>query len=69
MFSLGKEGERIQQMLDGIDLDDECGQFEAWESYLEKNLKFPFEAEVVEGEHRGLIRLGDQVKVTDIILI
>lgn len=65
-FSLGKEGERIQQVLDGIDPDDEPAQLEAWESYLEKNLKFPFEAEVREGEHRGRIRIGNKVTVTGI---
>jgi len=37
---LGKEGERIQKVLDGIDPDDEMAVVEAWEEHLGKNFAF-----------------------------
>ena len=65
-FYLGEEGERIQKVLDGIELDDGMALLEAWESHLEKTLKFPFEVEIVEGDYRRQSRLGDRVKLTGI---
>lgn len=61
---LGKEGARIQAVLNGIDLDDELSQIEAWEAHLEQKLKFPFEAEIKEGDHYRVARVGDRVQVT-----
>ena len=64
---LGEEGKRIQKILDGIDPDDTMEILEAWEKHLRKNLKFPFEAEVVEHVRRGPLRIGARVTVKGII--
>lgn len=61
---LGKEGVRIQAVLNGIDLDDSMGQVEAWQAHLEQKLKFPFEAEIKEGDHYKVVRIGDRVQLT-----
>lgn len=65
---LDEEGERIQQVLDGIDPDDEMALVEAWEEHLEETLSFPFEAKVSEPQDRGRLRTGDRVKVKSISL-
>ncbi len=62
----GDKGSRIQEVLDGIDPDDEMGLLDAWEAYLEKKLNFPFEAEVHERHDRGPVRTGERVKVKSI---
>lgn len=63
---LGKEGDRIQKVLDGVDEDNEMTAFYAWKDYLEKKLRFPFEAEVSEIQERGPLQAGDQVTVIGI---
>ncbi len=63
---LGKEGLRIQTVLNGIDRDDEMALVEAWEAHLEQKLKFPFEAEIMEGDHYRVVRVGDRVQLTGI---
>jgi hypothetical protein len=68
-LSLDEEGERIQQVLDGIDPDDEMALVEAWEEHLEEKLSFPFEAEVSEPQTRGPLRTGDRVSVKSITLV
>jgi hypothetical protein len=60
---LGKQGQRIHQVLKDIDEDDELEAFEAWHKYLETRLKLPFEAEISETQERGPLRFGDRVKV------
>ena len=57
---------RIQQVLTGVDEDDELAAWEAWEEYLEKTLIFPFEAVVHKYEERGPLKTGDRVKVVEI---
>ena len=63
---LGKEGSRIQQVLQEVDPDDELAADEAWGRHLEQVLKFSFEAEVAELQERGQLRQGDKVKVLEI---
>ncbi len=63
---LDEEGERIQQVVDGIDPDDEMALVEAWEEHLEEKLNFPFEAEVSEHQDRGPLRTGDRINVKSI---
>lgn len=63
---LGEEGKRIQEVLDGIDPDDEPELLDAWEVYLEKKLSFPFEAEISEYQERGPLRTGERVQVKSI---
>lgn len=37
-----------------------------WETYLKNNLEFPFWAEVANFQEKGILNLGDKVKVLDI---
>lgn len=64
---LGEEGQRINQVLAGVDPDDEMAIVETWEGHLQKNLAFPFEAEVDEYQDRGPLRTGDRVTVRGIV--
>jgi hypothetical protein len=68
-LDLGEEGRRIQQVLAGIDPDDDRACLEAWEEYLEKNLPFPFEATVDETVGNGPLNFGDRVRVHGISLL
>ena len=62
----GPEGELIREVLAGLDPDDETALIEAWETYLQAQLVFPFEAVVDEYQERGPLRGGDRVRVHDI---
>ncbi|MCI0487236.1 MAG: calcium-binding protein [Blastocatellia bacterium] len=68
-LSLGEEGKRVQEVLAGIDPDDEMALFEAWEEHLEEELTFPFEAEVSEYQTRGPLQSGDKVTVKGIHMV
>ncbi len=57
---LGKQGQRIRQVLYEVDEDDEMEAFKAWQKYLETHLKLPFEAEVSEMQERGTLQAGDR---------
>ncbi len=61
---LGKQGQRIHQVLAGVDEDDDLQAFETWQEYMEVHLKLPFEAEVSEIQERGPLQAGDRVTVT-----
>jgi hypothetical protein len=65
--SMGEEGERIRQVLAGVDLADEMGVLNAWQAYLSENLTFPFEAEIAEFQEYGRLRQGDKVHVVGIV--
>jgi len=60
---LGKQGQRIHQVLREVDEGDDLEAFEAWQEYLEAHLKLPFEAAVSESQERGHLRFGDRVTV------
>jgi hypothetical protein len=60
---LGRQGQRIHQVLREVDEDDDLEAFEAWQEYLEAHLKLPFEAAVSESKERGPLRFGDRVTV------
>ncbi len=64
--ALGEEGKRIQRVLAAMDADDDLDEFGAWEQHLERSLRFPFDAVVVEFQERGPLRSGDKVVVTGI---
>lgn len=66
-YSLGEEGERIQRVLSGAETEEEA--FAAWKKYLEKNLRFPFEAEVSEYQDKGPLHQGDRIKVLTISIV
>lgn len=65
-LSLDEEGERIQQVLDGIGRNDTWRQLKAWEKHLTQNLTFPFETEISEYQERGPLQSDDLVTVTGI---
>ena len=58
---LGAEGQRIRQVIAG--LDGELEILTAWESHLRQKLKFPFAAEISEPQDRGRLRQGYRVTV------
>jgi hypothetical protein len=59
----GAEGKRIHKILAGVDLDDEWGQLETWEEYLQDHLTFSFEAEISEYQEKGRLQAGDKLTV------
>ena len=63
---LGKQGQRIRQVLYEVDEDDEMEAFETWQEYMEVHLKLPFEAVVSEPQDHGPMHSGDRVTVTGI---
>ncbi len=63
---LAAQDRRIQQVLAGVDEDDELDALDVWEEYLEKTLTFPFESVVHKYEERGPLKTGDRVKVVEI---
>jgi len=60
---LGEDGRAMDEILGGVDPDDELEAFQVWEGHLSKHLTFPFEATVSEFQERGPLRVGDHVKV------
>jgi hypothetical protein len=66
---LGEEGRRVNQILSGVDPDDEMACLHGWEDHLTRHLVFPFEAEVDEFQERGPLRGGDRLRVTGIALV
>ena len=63
---LGEEGVRIQKVLSGIERFDYELALQTWKKHLEKKLKFPIKAEVVELIDRGSLRVGDRVIICGI---
>jgi len=61
---LGKQGQRIRQVLYEVDEDDEMEAFETWLEYMETHLKLPFDAVVSEPQDHGPMHSGDRVTVT-----
>ena len=66
---LGEEGKRIQQILAGVNHENEHEVIERWKTYLEQHVFFPFEAVVDEWHERGQLRSGDKVNVKRISLV
>lgn len=62
-IDLGPEGEELNQILIGLDRDDEWAILERWEEYFRQTLTFPFDAEVSEWQDRGPLQSGDVVRV------
>jgi len=60
---LGKQGQRIYQVLRDVDEDEDLEAFEAWQEYLEAHLKLTFEAVVSENQERGPLQAGNRVTV------
>lgn len=66
---LGEDGKRIQQILAGVNHDNEREVIARWGAYLEQHLSFPFDAVLDEWQERGPLRSGDKVKVKKISLV
>jgi hypothetical protein len=66
---LGEEGQRIQEVLAGVDPDDTMGCLKAWQKHLKAILSFPFNAEVCEFQERGPLQDGDRVQVRKFVLV
>lgn len=64
-----KQDERIYNVIKDVKDNDYMEVMNAWGAYLNKNLKFPFEAKVVENEVYYPIEYGDKVKVKRISMI
>lgn len=64
----GKQGRRIQQIVNSAVSYKEMDVFRAWHKHLETNLQFPFQAHVSEPQ-RGPMRQGDDLKVLDVSML
>jgi len=60
---LGKDGEVIRQVLEGLDPDDDYTLMRVWKAYMDDNLTFPFEVEVAEVQERGPLQVGDRLRI------
>lgn len=66
---LGPEAELIQEVLAGINPDDDYELMKAWYAYMEDHLEVPFEAKVDEHQSRGPLRARDRVRVLDLAIV
>ena len=64
--SYGEQGQRIQQVVNRINPDDEIKLMQAWADYLATHLTFPFVAVVDESSRGSALRFGDGVTVASI---
>ena len=62
--SLGEDGLRITEVLEGTDRKDEKTCYETWMTHLNKSLIFPFQAEVMESEDIKEIKEGTIVEIS-----
>lgn len=62
-LSLGEEGLRISNLLEGLNPKDEIKCFQKWDEYLEKKLSFPIQAIVEESEDNWIIKDGAKVQI------
>ena len=56
-------GDRISEILDGVNSKDEMKCLEKWSDFLGKELSFSVKATVVESENGWIIKDGDTVKI------
>ena len=61
--SHGETGDRISEILDGVNPKDEMKCLEKWSDFLGKELSFSVKATVVESENGWIIKDGDTVKI------
>ncbi|MBU3127440.1 calcium-binding protein [Clostridium tagluense] len=64
-----KQDKRIFNIIKNVPKDDDIKALEAWEDYLNQELKFPFEAEVMDSDYGSSISEGDKLKVSAIGMI
>ena len=68
-IGMGKEGERIQAVVNSAKNSNDWEVMKVWGKYLKKNLKFPFESIVDEYQDRGPLRQGDRLRISGVELI
>ena len=61
------ENRRIQDVIKGIDPEDDWAAMQQWGRHLRKVLKFPFPAKAAEPQDKGPLRTGDKVVVARIV--
>ena len=66
---LGEEGVRIDNVLKDIDSNDDYTCMKVWSKHLKKVLVFPFDAEIVDGDDRGPLKIGDKIRVHRINIV
>jgi len=67
-LGIGPEGKRIQAVVNSAkDSTDDWQVILAWEKYLKRNLRFPFEVEVCEFQEYGSLQAGDRLTVLAIL--
>ncbi|MBQ3415897.1 MAG: hypothetical protein IJH39_11315 [Clostridia bacterium] len=64
-----EQDKRIFNVIKDVKDGDYMGAMDAWGTYLNENLKFPFEAVVEENEVYYPIEFGDKLKVKSISMI
>lgn len=64
-----EQDKRIYNVIKDVKDDDYMEAMNSWGVYLNENLKFPFEATVVENEIYYPIEFGDKLKVKRISMI
>jgi hypothetical protein len=68
-IGIGSEGDFIQSVINSAESFREWEALKAWEKYLEKNLRFPFEPFIHEYQGRGPLNEGDKLKVFGVELV
>lgn len=64
-----EQDKRIYNIIKNIPENDDIKALEVWENYLNQELKFPFEAEVIDSDYGSSIATGDKLKVIGISMI
>jgi hypothetical protein len=62
-YGFDDEGERIQKVIENSDGGEDWNHFEAWLSFLQKSLTFPFSAIVVDWEDNKPFSNGDKIEI------
>ncbi len=65
-FSDGEEGERIQKVLENVDVDNDEEVYKKWNEYLKGKFTFPFKAKIAEYQENSKFRQDDEVIVKGI---
>ncbi len=62
-LGMGEEGERIFEIVEAVEGNDDRDHMQAWGRHLTQHLQFPFESIVDEHQSKGRFKQGDKLKV------